>query len=104
MTESATAQLFMHGCSQAVRLPGKEVKVRKVGRDVLLEPVEEPFDMAAWWAKLDQYKDIPFLPEGRGQPPTPVNDRQYLEDGEDGMANKPDLNSPNDAPVSGQKS
>jgi antitoxin VapB len=90
MTESATAKLFMHGRSQAVRLPkefrlpGKEVKVRKVGRGVLLEPIEEPFDMATWWAKLDQYKDIPFMPEGREQPPMQVDDRKYFDDREDG--------------------
>ena len=42
---SATAKLFMHGRSQAVRLPkefrfeGSEVRVSKVGDKVILEPL-----------------------------------------------------------------
>lgn len=86
MSEDATAKLFMHGRSQAVRLPkefrlpGREVKVRRVGRAVLLEPIGEPFDMAAWWAKLDEYRDVPFMPEGREQPPMPIDDRKYFDD------------------------
>jgi antitoxin VapB len=77
MTEHATAKLFMHGRSQAVRLPkefrlpGKEVSVRRIGRAVLLEPLGEPFDVDAWFAKLDEYRDTPFMPEGRNQPPMP---------------------------------
>ena len=57
--EKATAKLFMHGRSQAVRLPkefrfeGKEVRVSKVGDKVILEPLEkEPFDVEAWRARL----------------------------------------------------
>ncbi len=87
MTDTGTAKLFMHGRSQAVRLPkafrmpGKEVRVRWIGRSVLLEPVGEPFDLKAWWAKLDEYRDVPFLPEGRPeQPPMPVDDRKYFDD------------------------
>jgi antitoxin VapB len=68
MSDARTARLFNHGRGQAVRLPkgfrlpGTEVRVRKVGRGVLLEPIEHEFDMAAWWAKLDEYRDIPFMP------------------------------------------
>jgi antitoxin VapB len=86
MTERATAKLFMHGRSQAVRLPkefrlpGKEARVRRVGRSIVLEPIGEPFDMAAWWARLDQYRDIPFMPEGREQPPMPEDERRYFDD------------------------
>jgi antitoxin VapB len=86
MNEKTTAKLFMHGRSQAVRLPkefrlpGKEVSVRRIGRAVLLEPVGEPFDLAAWWAKLDEYRDVPFMPEGREQPPMPIDDRKYFDD------------------------
>jgi len=75
MSETGTAKLFMHGRSQAVRLPkafrlpGKEVRVRRVGRGVLLEPVE--FDASAWWAELERYRDIPFMEEGREQPYIP---------------------------------
>jgi len=57
---SATAKLFMHGRSQAVRLPkefrlpGTEVKVSRQGDKVILEPMEKkPFDAEALWAKID---------------------------------------------------
>ena len=48
-----TAKLFWNGRSQAVRLPkeyrfeGKEVRIRKNGNAVILEPVEDG------WAWLD---------------------------------------------------
>ncbi len=77
MSETGTAKIFKHGRSQAVRLPkafrlpGSEVRVRRIGRAVLLEPMGEPFDLAAWWAKIDEYRDIPFMEEGREQPPMP---------------------------------
>jgi antitoxin VapB len=81
MTAPATAKLFKHGRSQAVRLPkefrlpGKEVRVRRVGRGVLLEPME--FDVAAWFAALDRYKDIPFMEAGREQPAMPDDDPSF---------------------------
>lgn len=71
---SATAKIFKHGRSHAVRLPkefrfeGTEVRVSKVGDKVILEPVEKkPFDAAAWRAGLAQYRDIPFMEDGRDQ-------------------------------------
>jgi len=71
---SATAKIFMHGRSQAVRLPkefrfeGSEVRVSKVGDKVILEPFrKKPFDVAAWRAGLEQYRDIPFMQDGRDQ-------------------------------------
>ena len=33
--------------------------------------VDAAFDVAAWFAKLDEYLDEPFMPEGRQQPPMP---------------------------------
>jgi antitoxin VapB len=75
MGDTATAKLFKHGRSQAVRLPkefrlpGTEVRVRRIGRAVLLEPLE--FDVDAWFAKLDEYREIPFMEGGRQQPPMP---------------------------------
>jgi antitoxin VapB len=68
----------MHGRSQAVRLPkqfrlpGKEVRVRRFGTGVLLEPME--FDVDAWFKRLDSYGDVPFMPEGREQPEMPPDD------------------------------
>ena len=72
MTE--TAKLFWSGRSQAVRLPkdfrmeGTEVRIRKQGCAVILEPI------ASDWAWLDAIagefsKD--FLAEGRQQPELP---------------------------------
>ena len=70
-----TAKLFMHGRSQAVRLPkefrfeGTEVRVSKIGDKVILEPMKRPpFDVKAWRAKLDSYLDIDF-PEIEKLPP-----------------------------------
>ena len=58
--KQTTAKLFMHGRSQAVRLPkefrfeGTEVRVSKVGEKVILEPAEKPpFDVKARESKLD---------------------------------------------------
>ena len=75
MALKSTAKIFMHGRSQAVRLPkefrlpGKEVTVRKVGNGVLLEPIEKKFDVKAWRAKLDAMGAKNFLPEGRPEQP-----------------------------------
>jgi antitoxin VapB len=81
MADRGTAKLFKHGRSQAVRLPkefrmpGTEVRVRRVGRGVLLEPME--FDVETWLAELDRYRDIPFMDEGREQPPMPKDDVSF---------------------------
>lgn len=68
-----TAKLFTHGGSQAVRLPkefrfaGGEVRIRKEGDRVILEPVERDWDV--FWAKMDQ------LAEEAGEPfPDPPAD------------------------------
>lgn len=81
MASKSTAKIFMHGRSQAVRLPkefrlpGTEVSVRKVGSGILLEPIERKFDVKAWRAKLDAMGAKDFLPEGRPeQPPWPEDD------------------------------
>lgn len=67
----ATAKLFMHGRSQAVRLPkefrfeGTEVRVSRVGDKVILEPLRKPpFDVEAWRAQLDALGAAEFLAEG----------------------------------------
>jgi antitoxin VapB len=72
---SATAKIFTHGRSQAVRLPkqfrfeGSEVRVTKVGSRVILEPM--PASGAMPWAEIDALGDAPFMPQGREQPATP---------------------------------
>jgi len=77
---SATAKLFMHGRSQAVRLPkefrfeGNEVRVSRVGDKVILEPLEKPaFDVKAWRARLDSFRDTPF-PEPAEDAPVAADD------------------------------
>jgi antitoxin VapB len=78
MAETGRAKLFMHGRSQAVRLPkalrlpGTEVRVRRFGRGIILEPVE--FNFEGWSDALDRYTDVSFLEEGREQPPPPEDD------------------------------
>lgn len=72
-----TAKLFQTGRSQAVRLPkqfrfeGKEVRIRRFGLGVLLEPAN--IDIDAWFAALDRY-ETPFMTEGRDQPPAQERD------------------------------
>jgi antitoxin VapB len=76
MADTAIAKLFMHGRSQAVRLPkefrlpGDRVRVRHMGNGILLEPIAS--DVDAWFAELDRFADVPFFEEGRNQPPMPV--------------------------------
>ena len=78
---TATAKLFTHGRSQAVRLPrefrfeGTEVRVSRVGDKVILEPMKrDPMP----WALIDELGDNPFMPEGREQPEMPA-DRLVFE-------------------------
>lgn len=75
MPESGIAKIFMHGRSQAVRLPmafrlpGSSVRVRRVEHGILLEPMVT--DIKAWLAELDRFADVPFMEDGRKQPPMP---------------------------------
>jgi antitoxin VapB len=71
MPKPDIAKLFQNGRSQAVRLPkefrfeGNEVRVSKIGDKVILEPIKkEPFDIEAWFARLDELGGRDFLPEG----------------------------------------
>ncbi len=72
-----TAKLFKSGRSQAIRLPrafrfeGKEVRVRRFGLGVLLEPAQ--VDPGTWFAALDRFEET-FMPEGRNQPAAPARD------------------------------
>jgi antitoxin VapB len=88
MTENATAKLFRYGRSQAVRLPkefrlpGMEVRVRRLGRGVLLEPLErDRATMEAVFAEIDRRGGSDFLPEGRpAQPAMPTDERRYFDE------------------------
>ncbi len=58
-----------------VSLPDGDVRVTNVENGVLLEPIEtsKPTvdEVKQWFAELDQYAHIPFMEEGRQQPPMP---------------------------------
>ena len=75
MADTGIAKIFMHGRSQAVRLPlafrlpGNQVRVRRVPQGVLLEPMIG--DVDDWFAALDRFAEIPFMEDGRAQPPMP---------------------------------
>ena len=68
----AIAKLFQNGRSQAVRLPrefrfeGDRVRIRRMGRGVLLEPVD--VDVQAWFAEMDRLRAESFTVEDRDQP------------------------------------
>lgn len=75
MAKSGIAKIFRHGRSQAVLLPlafrlqGDSVRVRRVEGGLLLEPMITDID--AWFAALDRFADVPFMEDGRNQPPMP---------------------------------
>ncbi len=81
LSETATAKLFMHGRSQAVRLPkefrmpGDRVRVRRVGNTVVLEPISS--DVHEWVAALQQFSHVPFMEDGREQPPMPPEKKLF---------------------------
>ncbi len=69
-----TAQLFMNGRSQAVRLPklfrfeGKQVHIKKVGNSVVLSPLE----VDRWTALEDALIAFEFEPGFTLKRPTPM--------------------------------
>ena len=75
MSDTGIARIFMHGRSQAVRLPmafrlpGDRVRLRRVAGGILIEPMLT--DTTAWFAELDRFADVPFMEDGRRQPPMP---------------------------------
>jgi antitoxin VapB len=75
MSNTGIAKIFMHGRSQAVRLPlafrlpGDRVRVRRVESGILLEPMVADID--GWFAELDRFADVPFMEDGRHQPRMP---------------------------------
>ena len=75
------AKIFKTGRSQAVRLPkefrfeGKEVRIRKFGGGVLLEPIT--FDSKAWLSELSRRRGDPIPPDGRRQPAMPESKAKF---------------------------
>jgi len=87
MSDTPKAKIFKHGRSQAVRLPkefrmeGKELRIRRFGRGVLLEPLERDVrDIKAIFAEIDRLGGRDFLSEGRPQqPPMPPGRAKFDE-------------------------
>jgi len=84
----STAKLFMHGRSQAVRLPkefrfdGTQVHVRREGRAVILEPIEnEGAVIANVWAEIDALRggEELFPAGGFDDPPSKPDSRTFFE-------------------------
>ena len=71
---SKTAKIFWSGRSQAVRLPkqfrmpGAEVRIRRQGTAVILEPLESDW---AWLDAIAGEFSPDFFAHGRGQPELP---------------------------------
>jgi antitoxin VapB len=76
------ARLFWSGRSQAVRLPkeyrfeGDEVRIRRQGNAVVLEPIADDW---AWLDAVAGKLSDDFLPDGREQPEIPP-DRPELDE------------------------
>jgi antitoxin VapB len=51
------------------------VRVRRAEGGILLEPIET--DVDARFRALDCFADVPFMEEGRRQPPMPVLEDQF---------------------------
>ena len=72
---SQFAKLFQNGSSQAVRLPrefrfkGDKVRIRRVGKSVVLEPLTD--DPETWLAELKKVPADPEFMKERHQPKTP---------------------------------
>ncbi len=68
---ATTAKLFWSGRSQAVRLPkafrmpGDEVRIRRQGRAVVLEPIADDW---AWLDDIAGKMSEDFFADGRQQP------------------------------------
>jgi len=75
VADTGIARIVTRCGSQAVhlpsafRLPGNRVRVRRVRGGILLEPMVSDID--AWFAELDRFADVPFMEDGRRQPPLP---------------------------------
>jgi antitoxin VapB len=72
---SQFAKLFQNGSSQAVRLPrefrlkGDKVRIRRVGKSIVLEPLMD--DPNAWLTELKNIPPDPDFMKKRRQPKTP---------------------------------
>jgi antitoxin VapB len=63
------------------RFEGDEVRVSKVGDKVILEPMQKPpFDVEAWFTRLDELGGADFLPDGPpDDPPSEPDPREFFD-------------------------
>jgi antitoxin VapB len=79
---SAMAKLFIDGGYQAVRLPkefrfeGEEVRVRRLGQGVVLEPVTPVCWPAGYWARLPRLEDADWTRPDDVPPPQTERERE----------------------------
>jgi antitoxin VapB len=82
VSEPGRAKVFWSGRSQAVRLPkqfrfeGKEVRIRKEGDRVILEPIEKPRWPEGFWEAFDE---LPEVPDDFELPPRPSPEPSYRD-------------------------
>jgi antitoxin VapB len=57
------------------RNPGSRVRGRRVEGGIPLNPMAT--DVEAWFAALDRFVDVPFMEEGRKQPPKPTAEELF---------------------------
>jgi antitoxin VapB len=51
------------------------VRVRRIEGGILLEPIVA--DLDAWFTELDRFADVPFMDDGRRQPPMPDEEELF---------------------------
>jgi antitoxin VapB len=72
---STIAKLFINGGSQAVRLPkefrfeGEEVRVRRLGQGVVLEPVTPVSWPSGYWTRMPRIEDADWTRPDDAPPP-----------------------------------
>lgn len=72
---STIAKIFMNGGSQAVRLPkefrfeGDEVRVRRLGQGVVLEPMTPISWPSGYWARMPRIEDADWRRPDDAPPP-----------------------------------
>ncbi|MEI9989332.1 MAG: hypothetical protein WDM86_04770 [Rhizomicrobium sp.] len=85
MDETKTVKIEARGGDQMVHLPeefhlpGDTARVRRVGKNIVLEPIEgeKPAthaDVDAWFARIDRHAQGRFMEGGREQPAMPDDD------------------------------
>lgn len=83
-TDQTTAKLFWTGRSQALRLPkafrfeGTEVRIRRQGNAVVLEPMAAPEDPWAWIRQFKEPLDEDFVQAVLEE--VPQQERSELDD------------------------